>query len=480
MAIHSTSAERANSKITFALYFGNRTFFPASLMTSARRELPKAVSDAGFDSIMMEESATRYGAVETPAEGEKYAEFLKRNAGKYDGVILSLPNFGDETGAIKALRDCGTPILIQAYPDELDKMAPALRRDAFCGKCSIMDVFHQSGLAFTALKPHTVSPKSKAFAAQLDHFARVCRVVKKMKNMSVGAVGARTTAFKTVRFDELALQRKGITVETFDLADIFARVRAVSPAGAAYREKAAKMKSYSDWSGVPDQSLDTIVRLGIVLDNLAAECKLQAMALRCWSEMQQQLQISPCVVLSEMNDRGMPVACEVDVGNAVAMYALQQASGDVAACLDWNNNYGDDEDKCILFHCGPVPQRLMAGKGKISDHLIICNAVGKGHSFGCNVGRIAPTPMTFSSMATESGKVKFYLGEGRFTKDPVPKDFFGCAGVAEVPKLQDVLLHVGYEGHRHHTSVTPGHVMAPLKEALERYLGFEVSVPQAD
>jgi L-fucose isomerase-like protein len=479
MATHSTGSGQANSKVTFALFFGNRTFFPASLMAGARREMPQAVKAAGCDFLMMDESATRYGAVETPADGEKYADFLKRNAGKYDGVILSLPNFGDETGAITALKGCGTPILIQAYPDELDKMAPALRRDAFCGKCSVMDVFHQNGLAFTALKPHTVSPKGKAFAAQLDYFARVCRVVKKMKNMSVGAVGARTTAFKTVRFDELALQRKGITVETFDLSDIFARVRGVNPAGPAYREKTARMKSYSDWSGAPNQALDTIVRLGIVLDELAAECKLQALALRCWSEMQQQLRISPCVVLSEMNDREIPVACEVDVGNAVAMYALQQASGDVAACLDWNNNYGDAEDKCILFHCGPVPQRLMAGKGKISDHLIICNAVGKGHSFGCNVGRIAPTPMTFSSMTTESGKVKFYLGEGRFTKDPVPRDFFGCAGVAEVPRLQEVLLHIGYEGHRHHTSVTPGHVMAPLKEALERYLGFEVSIPQA-
>ena len=480
MVAHSKDQARADSKVTFALYFGNRTFFPASLMTSARRELPQAVKAAGFDSIMMDESATRYGAVETPAEGEKYAEWLKRNEGKYDGVILSLPNFGDETGAIRALNDCGTPILIQAYPDELDKMSPALRRDSFCGKCSIMDVFHQNGLPFTALKPHTVSPKSKAFAAQLDHFARVCRVVKKMRKMTVGAVGARTTAFKTVRFDELALQRKGITVETFDLSDIFARVRNVNPAGGAYREKTQTMKSYSDWSEASPEALDTIVRLGIVLDDLTEECKLDALALRCWSEMQQQLNISPCVVLSEMNDRRIPIACEVDVGNAVAMYALQQASGDVAACLDWNNNYGDAEDKCILFHCGPVPQKLMAGKGKISDHLIICNAVGKGHSFGCNVGRIAPSPMTFSSMATESGKVKFYLGEGRFTKDPVPRDFFGCAGVAQVPKLQDVMLHIGYEGHRHHTSVTPGHVLAPLKEALQRYLGFEVSVPQAE
>jgi L-fucose isomerase-like protein len=480
MVARSTSSGQADSKVTFALYFGTRASFPSSWIAGARRELPQAVNAAGFDSIMMGESATHYGAVETPAEGEKYAEFLRKNAGKYDGVILSLPNFGDETGAITALKECGTPILIQAYPDELDKMSPELRRDSFCGKCSIMDVFHQNGLPFTALKPHTISPKGKGFAAQIDHFARVCRVVKRMRKMSVGAVGARTTAFKTVRFDELALQRKGITVETFDLADIFARVRNVKPAGAAYREKMQRMESYSDWSAAPKDALDTIVRLGMVLDELTAECQLDALALRCWSEMQQQLNISPCVVLSEMNDRRIPAACEVDVGNAVAMYALQQASGDVAACLDWNNNYGDAEDKCILFHCGPVPQRLMAGKGKISDHLIICNAVGKGHSFGCNVGRIAPTPMTFASMTTECGQVKFYVGEGRFTNDSVPKEFFGCAGVAQVPKLQEVLLHVGYEGHRHHTSVTPGHVMAPLKEALERYLGFEVSVPQAE
>ena len=480
MAANSKSAAPADSKVTFALFFGNRGFFPVSFMTAARKELPQAVKAAGFDSIMMEESATRYGAVETPAEGAKYAEFLKQHEGQYDGVILSLPNFGDETGAIMALKECGTPILIQAYPDELDKMSPALRRDAFCGKCSVMDVFHQSGLPFTALKPHTISPKSKGFAEQLDYFARVCRVVKKLKKMSVGAVGARTTAFKTVRFDELALQRKGITVETFDLSDIFARVRSVDAAGAAYREKAAKLKGYSDWSDATSQALDTLVRLGVVLDGLTAECKLDALSLRCWTEMQQQLNISPCVVMSEMNDRRVPVACEVDVGNAVAMYALQQASGDVAACLDWNNNYGDAEDKCILFHCGPVPQKLMAGKGKISEHLIICGAIGKGKTFGCNVGRIAPTPMTFASMATDSGKVKFYLGEGRFTKDPVAKDFFGCAGVAQVPKLQDVMLHIGYEGHRHHVSVTPGHVMAPLNEALTRYLGFEVTLPQAD
>jgi len=466
------------SKMTFALFFGNRGFFPGSLMESARAEMAQVLRKRGYDFLMMEASATRYGAVETAAEGRKYANFLRENTGKYDGVILSLPNFGDETGAVTALRDCGTPILVQAYPDDLDKMAPALRRDSFCGKLSVMDVFRQYNLPFTALKPHTVSPSAKRFAEHLDYFARLCRVVKGMRNLAVGAVGARTTPFKTIRFDELALQRHGITVETFDLADIFARMRSVDARGDACKAMARDLKAYSDWRGVPEKAFDALVRLAVVLEKLASDVGLQAIALRCWMELQEQFGVSPCVVLSWMNNRQFPAACEVDVGNAIAMYALSRASDDDAACLDWNNNYADQEDKCILFHCGPVPASMMAGKGKVTDHLITCNVVGKRRGFGCNVGRIRPMPMTFSSMATDAGRVKFYLGEGRFTKDPIPKDFFGCAGVAEIPRLQDVLLHVGREGHRHHVSVTPGHVMEPLKEALEHYLGLEVSVPQ--
>jgi hypothetical protein len=75
---------------------------------------------------------------------------------------------------------------------------------------------------------------------------------------------------------------------------------------------------------------------------------------------------------------------------------------------------------------------------------------------------------------TEDGKLKFYLGHGRITGDTIPDDFFGCAGVAEIEGLQGVLQRIGYAGHRHHVSVTPGHVAAPVHEAFTRYLGYEV------
>jgi L-fucose isomerase-like protein len=465
-------------KSTFALFFGNRGFFPASLMADARKELPEVLKEMGHDSILTPADATRHGAVETRREGEIFANFLNANRGKFDGVILSLPNFGDETGAISALKDAGVPIFIQAYPDDLDKMAPALRRDSFCGKFSIMDVFCQYGLRFTVAKPHTAHPKSAAFRSNVDYFDRVCRVVGGMKNMVIGSIGARTTAFKTVRTDEIALQRHGITMETFDLSSIFARISKVHASEAVYKDKSDKLRSLTSWEGAPEEVFDKIVRMGVVLDALVDEYKMDALALRCWVEMQEQLGISPCLLLGDLNDRGVAAACEVDVSSAIAMRALGLASGNPTACLDWNNNYGDDEDKCVLFHCGPVPPSMMTAKGLITDHAILANAVGEGCAYGCNVGRIAPTDVTVSNMVTEGGKLKFYLGEGSFTSDPIPSDFFGCAGVLQLERLQDFLMQIGLAGHRHHVGVTPGSVIEPIQEAFTRYLGYEVTVPQ--
>jgi len=468
----------SSSKTTFALFFGNRGFFPSSMLSQARHDLIGCLQEWGHEVLVMDESATRFGAVETPVEGEKFANFLSQNRGKYGGVILSLPNFGDETGAVTALREAGVPILIQAYPDDLDKMAPAFRRDAFCGKFSIMDVFNQYGVKFSVFKPHVVQVPGPAFKANVDQFDRLCRVVNGMKSMVVGAIGARTTPFKTVRIDELTLQRYGITVETLDLSDVFGRIKALSSTGEAYRDRLSFLKQYTSWEGVPTEALETLTKLSVVLDSIIREYKMDAIALRCWIEMQSQLGISPCVLMGVLNNSGLPAACEVDTGNAITMHALRLASGEVTACLDWNNNYGDDENKCILFHCGPVPLQLMEDRGCITDHAILANSLGEGRGYGCHIGRIAPTDFTFGSLVTSEGRLKVYLGEGRFTDDKIPDDFFGCAGVAEIDRLQDVLLHIGRGGHRHHVSITPGRVQIPLRQALDDYLGFDVTVPQ--
>ena len=466
------------NKTTYAIFFANRGFFPASLIADARTEMKDALNALGHEVLLLEEDATRYGAVETPQEGEVYANFLRANRGKFGGVIVCLPNFGDETGAVAALQEAGVPIWVQAYPDEYDKMSPALRRDAFCGKISIMDVFRQYGVKFTALKPHTVKPGTEKFKVNVDEFDRICQVVNGVKGMVVGAIGARTTPFKTVRIDEVTLQRHGITVETFDMSDVFHRMKAIKADEPNYHQKSEALKAASSWEGVPEKAFDNLVRLSVTLDKIAREARLDAMAIRCWTEMQQQMGISPCVAMGLLNDSGLAAACEVDLGNAVTMRALHLASYEPVGLLDWNNNYGDEDDKCILFHCGPMPTSLMDGKGHVTDHSILMNAVGAGNGYGCNVGRIKPMDFTFGSLMTDEGKVKIYLGEGNFTRDPIPANYFGVAGVAQIRNLQDVLLFIGASGHRHHVSITSSRVQTPLVEALGHYLNFEVALPQ--
>jgi len=460
-------------KMVFALYFGNRGFFPETLIASAREEMQKAVEEAGFTALLMDADKTRYGAVETRDEGKLYARWLCEYRGMYDGVILCLPNFGDENGAIAALEDCDTPILIQAYPDEIGKMDFAHRRDSYCGKFSIEDVFYQYKLPFTVFQPHVVHPLSEEFTKNLDDFAAVCRIVRGMKRFSIGAIGARTTKFKTVRYDEIALQKYGITVEAFDLSELFRRVSLYADSDQKVEEKCRILSAYTNCSNVPAEKLVTLAKVSVVIDDFISGYDLDCITIRCWEEMQSVLGIAPCVLLSELNDRGVVASCEIDLCSAINMYSMWLATGKATACLDWNNNYGNDPDKVIMFHCGPVAQSLMTEKGTVTDHKMFAKS-NPGCGWGSNEGRIAAFSMTFSNCKTEDGKLTFYVGEGEFTNDPIEKEFFGCGGVAQIDDLQPKLIRLGKNGFRHHTTVGVGHIENILREAFTTYLGYEI------
>lgn len=460
-------------KQTFALYFGNRGFMPETLIAGARKEMQEAVTSAGYDYLIMDENATRYGAVESREEGKLYASWLSKQKGKYDGVILCMPNFSDENGAVSALENAGVPILIQAYPDEIGKMGFEYRRDAFCGKFSIENVFHQYGVPYTVMIPHTVHPLSAQFRQNLNDFAAVCRVVMGMKKFTIGCFGARITPFKTVRFDEVTLQKYGISVETFDLSELIYLVGKKKDNDPEVQAKAARLKAYTDFSLVPEEKTATLAKISVVIDEYIKKYSLNAIALRCWDELHEILGVAPCVLLSELNDRGIVASCELDVCSAVSMYALQLASQVPAACLDLNNNYGDDPDKLILFHCGPVAQTLMREKGHVTDHKMLAKN-NPGCGWGSNEGRIKAFPMTFSNCKTEDGRLTFYLGEGEFTDDVIEEDYFGCAGVTRIDNLQNKLLCMGKNGFRHHTTIGKGHLKSILEEAFLNYLGYDI------
>ena len=455
-----------------ALLVANRGFFPSSVIEAAYDEMRQAAAKAGVELLEIEKEKVKYGAVETTQEGMIYHDFLEEHHGEYNGVIICLPNFGDENGIKAALRDVNVPVLLQAYPDEIGKMDFANRRDAFCGKLGLCAVFKQMGFKFTSGKPFVMHPLSDAFAKELKEFVSICNIVKRMRYMRLGVFGARTTAFKSVRFDEGAMEARGCDVETFDLTMVMEKYEEIDPESAEVQFFKDKLLEVGDFSDAADYALGNLARFGETLKAFIDELKLDAITVRCWSELQHMLHIAPCSLLGIFNMLGVPATCETDGSNAVSQMALHCASGMSTACLDINNNYGDEENKAILFHCGPVPVDMMVKKGHIEEHLMFTKTQGENCSWGLNVGRIKPGPVTFSGCRTENGEVRYYVEKGVITEDAIEDAFFGTPGVIEVENLQDKLFSMQEEGFRHHTIITPGDHVREVEEALSKYLGY--------
>ena len=460
-----------NKKITFALFFGNRGFFPGELIDGAREELKKAVTDAGYNWICMDESKTKYGAVETPTEGAAYAEFLEENKGKYDGVILSMPNFSDENGAIVALKDVKVPILVQAFPDEIGLMDFAHRRDAMCGKFAMCNLLRQAGIPYSLTKKFTIAPSDPEFGGELKRFAALCRVVNGMKSFNLGTFGARTTAFKTVRVDEIALQKKGINVETIDLSEVFLRIDKVTDE--KIEEKKKQILAITEFNNWPEEKLTNMAKTQAAFEELIADYKLDAIAVRCWDEFQKYYGIAPCTSLSLLNEAGISAACEVDVVNAIMMRALSLASDEPTMLLDYNNNYGNDPDKAIMFHCGPIAPSMLEGKGEVIEHLMFKKSYGDGSGVGVNKGRIKPGKVTFGSIRTENGRIHAFVAEGEFTNDPIEEAFFGSGKVMEKKNIDNVSNFMAENGYKHHIAITYGEHLDVICEAFEKYLDYD-------
>lgn len=455
-----------------ALLVANRGFFPSSVIDSAREEMKLAAKKQNIELLIMDSGLTKYGAVETREDGEMYAKFLQTHHGEYDGLIICLPNFGDENGIKEAIKDVNVPIMIQAYPDEIGKMDFANRRDAFCGKLGLCAVLKQMKTKFVLGETHVVYPLSEQFNKELSDFISICRIVKGMKHLRIGVLGARTTAFKSVRFDEGALEARGVDVETLDLTQIFAMMREVSdedPRLEAWREEIKKISNTED---TPEYAIVNQCKLGVVMENLQKYMKLDVMAIRCWSELQYEFKITPCTIMGILNERKIPVVCETDVTNAPAMAALSLASDKPVGCLDINNNYGDDAEKCILFHCGPLPISLLSEEGHMEEHKMFVKTQGENCSWGVNVGRIKPGLITICGMRTENGEVRYFVEKAEVLDEEITEDFFGTYGIIKINGIQEKLTHMCEEGFRHHAIITEGDQTKRIREALSKYLGY--------
>jgi L-fucose isomerase-like protein len=461
--------------MTFGVIVGNRGFFPDHLAKSGRSEMLAALDHAGYRAVALGPEDSKFGAVETRGEAVRCAELFKNHRNEIDGIIVSLPNFGDERAIADTLRMAGlnVPVLVQATPDSPGKMTISDRRDSFCGKMSACNNLTQYGVRYSLTARHTVAPDSPGFRKDLAWFSATCRTVRGLRGLRIGAIGARPAAFNTVRYSEKLLEANGISVETIDLSEILGRIERMADSDQAAQDKLCAIKKYVSTGSVPDEALLKMAKLGAVIDGWMRQTDCTISAIQCWTSLEEYFGVVPCTVMSMMSENLMSSACEVDIAGVVGMHALQLASETPSALLDWNNNYGDDPDKAVCFHCSNLPKHFFK-QVKMDFQQIIAGTVGRENTYGTCEGLVKPGPMSFARFSTNDreGKIWGYVGEGEFTDDPLTT--FGGAGVVHIHNLQGLLHYICENGFEHHVAANLAQVSGAVQEATSRYLGWSV------
>ena len=455
--------------------FGNRNFFPDHLIGEARKDILGLFEELGIEGVMLDERGTKLGSVETYSDAKACADLFKANRARIEGILVVLPNFGDEKGVADTIKLSGlrVPILVQAYPDDLGRLGVENRRDALCGKISVCNNLRQYGFRYSLTSLHTAHPKSEAFRKDLRNFLGVCRVVNGLDSLRLGAIGARPGAFNTVRYSEKLLQASGITVETIDLSEIMGDAGRLSDDSPRVKAKIEEIQAYAKHDKVPSPAIVRMAKLGLVITDWMTANDLQASAIQCWASIQKNFGVNACTLMSMMSNQLVPSACEMDITGVVSMYALQLASTTPSILVDWNNNYADDPDKCTVFHCGNWAKSFVPD-AEISTAAILGTTLGEENTYGAMEGRALAGPMTYSRVSTDdtSGFMRAYVGNGQLTDDPLAT--FGQRAVANVDDLQGLMRYICRNGFEHHVALTMGHVAAILEEALTTYKNWDV------
>jgi L-fucose isomerase-like protein len=260
-----------------------------------------------------------------------------------------------------------------------------------------------------------------------------------------------------------------------DLSEIIARAQTLGAKAAAVKEKLLAIKEYGK---IPaDINPDAILRqakLSVVFDELMAEHELDASAIQCWESIENNYGCATCLSMSMMGERYMPSACETDVTGVVSMYALLLASGNIPALLDWNNNYGSEQNKCVCTHCSNYPKSFMGNEIEISKLDVLGTVLDREKCFGAIKGKVAPGLMSFFRISTDDtkGQITSYLGEGKFTDDPFGMD--GGIAVCEVQRLRTLLAYLCQHGFEHHVGMVRGHCASVIHEAISKYLKWDI------
>ncbi|SDZ38439.1 L-fucose isomerase [Evansella caseinilytica] len=381
-----------------------------------------------------------------------------------DALFFPHCNFGTEDLVAKIAKAVDKPVLIWGPRDEAPLENGMRLRDTQCGMFATGKVLRRFNVPFTYITNSTVD--SQVFERGFKNFVAAANVVKHFKRLRILQISTRPADFWSVMCNEGELLEKfGIQIFPMTLAEMKQRTLKVEKNDSAELDEAISyIKASLDWTAVNEEQVRRIASLKVAMKQLAVETGSSAIAIQCWSTLQDIIGIMPCLANAILTDEQMPVTCETDIHGAITSIMAQAATLNTVPTFfaDITIRHPENPNGELLFHCGNFPVSLSKEeKPKLEKHFLF-----EDHSPGTHEGEIKGGDMTIARFDGDHGEYSIFLGKAKGMEGPYTRGSYVWMEVNDWPLWEEKLVKGPYI---HHSTGVHANIVPVLYEAC-RYI----------
>jgi L-fucose isomerase-like protein len=362
-----------------------------------------------------------------------------------DALFFPHCNFGTEDVVARIAKAIGKPVLLWGPRDEAP-LADGMRlRDTQCGIFATGKVLRRFNVKFTYITNCRID--DPIFERGFKNFIGAANVVKQFTNLRILQISTRPSDFWSVICNEgELLETFGIQIHPITLDELKKATLKVEKKDSPELDKAISyIKEKLDWSAVTEKDIRRIASLKVAMKQIATDTGSSAIAIQCWSTLQDLIGIMPCLANAILTDEQIPVACETDIHGAITSIMVQAATLNTAPTFfaDITIRHPENPNGELLFHCGNFPVSLsVEDKPQLKRHFLFDD-----HAPGTLEGEIKGGEMTLARFDGDHGEYSIFLGKAKGIDGPFTRGSYVWVEVNDWPLWEEKLVKGPYIHH---------------------------------
>lgn len=383
---------------------------------------------------------------------------------KVDAIFFPHCNFGSENRVAQVAKALNVPVLIWGPRDDYPDSKGLRSRDSQCGMFATGKVLRRHNIPFTYLTNSWI--ESSDFKRGMEKFIRVASVVKSVKNLNILQISTRPEPFCSVICNENELIEKfNVHLYPITLNDLILKMEEVKKENSQDLTDTVNFIRSVDPDG-DDEKILKVASLKVAMKKLAIKYRCKAVAIQCWTSLQDMADIMPCHANALLTDEGIPVVCETDIHGAITAIMMQAvAMGEgVPFFADVTVRHPENDNGELLWHCGNFPYSLAKDKNTAK----VGASRYHGDTYGIGEFELKDGNLTIARFDGDHGEYSLLIGEAKTTDGPKNVGSYVWIEVDDWAKWEHKIVEGPYI---HHVSGVYGNYGEILFEAC-KYIPF--------